>query len=222
MYPLYRHYKGRHYLRLATVTHSETLEPHVAYRSLYDNPVSRSWVRPEAMFLEVVDGGTPRFTRVGSVRTAMPQDERELLLFGHETWGNGLSAETFVRDAMASPNHQRGVRHLLEDLQHQLVSKVGVLRFARGVVGLYSIATRPEARGKGYGSVLVRAVMELLRLEEPETRFLLFSEVAPDMYERLGFRVLPDEFQHFRPSVAMATGDTELSEFEVACLREYF
>jgi ribosomal protein S18 acetylase RimI-like enzyme len=89
-------------------------------------------------------------------------------------------------------------------------------------VGLYSIATRPEARGKGYGSVLVRAVMELLRLEEPETRFLLFSEVAPDMYERLGFRVLPDEFQHFRPSVAMATGDTELSEFEVACLREYF
>jgi GNAT superfamily N-acetyltransferase len=174
------------------------------------------------MFLETLEDGVPRFTVVGAVRMAMPQDEEGLLLFGYDTWGEGRAAETFLEEAVAAPNHRRGTRFLLEDLDHQSVAKVGVLRFARGVVGLYSIATRPEMRGKGYGSVLVRAVMELLRLEEPETRFLLFSEVAPDMYERLGFRVLREEFQRFRPSVAMATGDTELTEFEAPYLDQYF
>ena len=222
MFPLYRHYKGNFYLRLATVTHSETLEPHVVYRSLYDNPVSRSWVRPEAMFLENMPDGTPRFTPIGGVRVAMPQEEEELLLFGHDTWGRGLSQAEFVESAVVEHNHRRGTRYLLQDIHGCPVSKLGVLRFSRAVVGLYSIATRPDVRSRGHSSLLIRAVMELLRLEEPEMRFLLFSEVDPGMYERQGFRVLPESLQRFRPSLAMATGDTALTESEASFLQEYF
>ena len=65
---IYRHYKkGADYRVLGRVAHSETLEPLVLYEALYDNSVSKLWVRPEAMFFSTVeDEGrrVPRFIRV--------------------------------------------------------------------------------------------------------------------------------------------------------------
>ncbi|MDO9197873.1 DUF1653 domain-containing protein, partial [Rhodoferax sp.] len=61
----YRHYKGLRYEVIATVCHSETLEPMTLYRALYGE--HGLWVRPAAMFNEVVviDGvRQPRFTWV--------------------------------------------------------------------------------------------------------------------------------------------------------------
>ena len=63
----YRHYKGLDYEVLAVARHSETLEPVVVYRPLYND--SGWWVRPHAMFIETVrvDGvARPRFERVAS------------------------------------------------------------------------------------------------------------------------------------------------------------
>ena len=55
----YRHYKGGEYEVLATVRHSETLEPMILYRALYG--LQGLWVRPAAMFGETVDvEGSPR------------------------------------------------------------------------------------------------------------------------------------------------------------------
>lgn len=59
----YRHYKGGQYEVLGVVRHSETLEPLVLYRPLYN--ASGMWVRPYAMFLETVqleDQPVRRFT----------------------------------------------------------------------------------------------------------------------------------------------------------------
>ncbi len=61
----YRHYKGLDYEVVGVVRHSETLEPLVLYRPLYDD--SGMWVRPHAMFFEHVeiDGRwQPRFARI--------------------------------------------------------------------------------------------------------------------------------------------------------------
>ena len=61
----YRHYKGGEYEVLGVVRHSESLEPLVLYRPLYNN--SRSWVRPFGMFLEPVEHegkSQPRFSLV--------------------------------------------------------------------------------------------------------------------------------------------------------------
>lgn len=53
---IYRHAKtGRLYRVHFTAKHSETLEEHVVYETLYDNPASRFWVRPAAMFEEIVE-----------------------------------------------------------------------------------------------------------------------------------------------------------------------
>jgi hypothetical protein len=62
----YRHYKGGDYEVIGVARHSETHEPMVVYRPLYNE--TGWWVRPHAMFFEsvTVDGVTrPRFERLG-------------------------------------------------------------------------------------------------------------------------------------------------------------
>jgi hypothetical protein len=62
----YRHYKGNDYEVLGVARHSETQEPLVVYRPLYNG--SGWWVRPFGMFTEQVevDGHRrPRFEFVG-------------------------------------------------------------------------------------------------------------------------------------------------------------
>ena len=62
----YRHYKGTEYEVLGVVRHSETLEPLVLYRPLYND--SGLWVRPYAMFfgeVEVDGRPRPRFAPAG-------------------------------------------------------------------------------------------------------------------------------------------------------------
>jgi hypothetical protein len=61
----YRHFKGGEYEVLAVANHSETHEPMVVYRPLYND--SGWWVRPLAMFVEIVEHEgreVPRFARV--------------------------------------------------------------------------------------------------------------------------------------------------------------
>jgi hypothetical protein len=63
----YRHYKGGEYEVLGVVRHSESLEPMVLYRPLYDG--SGYWVRPFSMFLESVEHEgqrRPRFSLIPS------------------------------------------------------------------------------------------------------------------------------------------------------------
>ncbi|HVK32968.1 MAG TPA: DUF1653 domain-containing protein [Burkholderiaceae bacterium] len=61
----YRHYKGGEYEVIGVARHSETHEPLVVYRPLYND--SGWWVRPHAMFFEtvLVDGvQLPRFEKI--------------------------------------------------------------------------------------------------------------------------------------------------------------
>jgi hypothetical protein len=62
---LYRHYKGGEYEVVGVARHSESLDPMVIYRPLYNE--SGLWVRPHAMFFEQVEVGgelQPRFALV--------------------------------------------------------------------------------------------------------------------------------------------------------------
>jgi len=50
---IYRHFKGNRYELIGVAHHSETLEPMVVYRALYSE--GGLWVRPAAMWSEIVD-----------------------------------------------------------------------------------------------------------------------------------------------------------------------
>ena len=61
----YRHYRGGEYEVIGVARHSETLEPLILYRPLYNQ--TGLWVRPYDMFFEQVevDGHQePRFTLI--------------------------------------------------------------------------------------------------------------------------------------------------------------
>jgi hypothetical protein len=64
---MYRHYKGKLYELIGTATHSESGERLVVYRPCYGERAL--WVRPLAMFSEVIEtpaGRVRRFERVES------------------------------------------------------------------------------------------------------------------------------------------------------------
>ena len=52
---IYKHYKGKEYRVIGIAKHSETLEDLVVYEALYENEVSKLWVRPLSMFEEEVE-----------------------------------------------------------------------------------------------------------------------------------------------------------------------
>ena len=61
----YRHYKGGEYEVIGVARHSESLEPMVVYRPLYN--ATGWWVRPHAMFFgNLMVGGVEvqRFARI--------------------------------------------------------------------------------------------------------------------------------------------------------------
>ena len=67
---LYEHYKGKRYEVLGIVHHSETVEPLVLYKALYETKFGHDslWVRPLAMFVENVEVNgkiMPRFRYLG-------------------------------------------------------------------------------------------------------------------------------------------------------------
>jgi GNAT superfamily N-acetyltransferase len=224
---LYRHRKGMCYLGLGHVLHSEDRGALTLYRCLYENDLGKNWVRPREMFEDELAGGEKRFTPIARMRVVEREDEAEVLMFGHDAWGGGRPPEEFVADYQTNnSNHLRGTRYLLEDLNGVPLSNLNTLRFARGVIGIASVATAPLHRGKGYATQLLKAVMELYRFqgegETGEIRFLLFSEVPPGMYERCGFQVLPKAHQHWEPSVAMATGRLPVTPGEAEILKTYF
>ena len=70
---LYRHYKGGEYEVLGVVRHSESFEPMVLYRPLYNE--SGMWIRPYAMFVgqvEVDRARQPRFAFVSPAAELKP------------------------------------------------------------------------------------------------------------------------------------------------------
>lgn len=50
---IYKHFKGDYYLVVDVANHSETKEPYVVYRRLYED--GSLWIRPLDMFLSEVD-----------------------------------------------------------------------------------------------------------------------------------------------------------------------
>ncbi len=224
MWTIYEHSKGGLYLGLGPARHSETEELLERYLCLYDAPRGAAWVRPAAMFHEEDASGRARFAPRATIRVVMPEDEATVLPFGHDAWGAGRSLEDFVASYATSRDHLRGTRYVLESLEGVAFAGLNTLRFRRGLVGIASVATAAARRRQGHATHLLSGVLALLREQDASTRFLLFSEVDPAVYERVGFARVPDANQHHLPSLAMATGLAQrpLSADEARFFETYF
>lgn len=84
----------------------------------------------------------------------------------------------------------------------EMVSKT-VLHCAAGVAGVYGVATRPEVRGNGLAGHLVLKSLQEAREEGYTTSVLHSSEIAVNLYRRMGFRSVC-------PFLVYATGDLDI------------
>jgi len=219
---LYRHAKEVQHLGFTTALHSEERSPHTAYRCLYPNELTKTWIRPESMFEDLNDQGKQRFEPIARIRVVEPENKARVLAFGFDACGEQQSLSEFIASYGESLNHLTGTCYLLETLDGTPVSNLDVLRFARDAMGIASVATCPEYRSRGYAQLLLKAVMELQRLESgDDLRFLLYSEVNPRLYEECGFFVLGEEHQYFRPSLAMMSGSSDINPTLTPFLKSY-
>lgn len=109
-----------------------------------------------------------------------------------------LEDATFDSDRLSRAQYRR---HLDSDTAQVLVASANhrrflgtaVVFFRKGsqVARLYSIASKPEARGKGVGSALIAAVEGAARARQCRSLRLEVrtdNETAIRLYERLGYR----------------------------------
>ena len=216
MWNIYKHTKGKLYLRLCTALHSESCEPLIVYRALYDNEMAPVWARPEAMFDDEVAPGQSRFIQVARVRILMPEDK----VIDFNLGDRDILVDRFTAPYKDNSNYQ--TRYLIETSNGDPVGNISAIRFARGLVGITALSVSPNYRRQGYGSMLTRAVMELIRGEDSATRFILHSPLESSMHERLGFYRAPDACQFHLPTLTMITGDKQLTEYEISFLSKYF
>ena len=169
----YRHYKGLDYEVLGVVRHSETLQPLVLYRPLYNT--SGDWVRPYAMFLErvVVDGvEQPRFACMASaVDPAQAVDEG----LGHY-------------NAQAAPLHEVQPMVLVEHDQDGRVIAGATGRMWVDCAELQQLWVDEAQRSRGLGRRILQAFERQAAASGARQVFLeTFSFQAPEFYARCGY-----------------------------------
>jgi GNAT superfamily N-acetyltransferase len=96
----------------------------------------------------------------------------------------GLSARLLTPELAAAPE----VRAHLAVLDGRPVATALSVLDEQGWLGLFTVATVPEARGRGVGARLVRAVLEDGARRGARTAHLQSSDMARSLYERIGFR----------------------------------
>jgi GNAT superfamily N-acetyltransferase len=162
---LYRHYKNKFYRVLGEVRHSETQEELVLYETRYESPGGKTWVRPKAMFHEVieVDGRkTPRFALVPlEIREFTQVGEDEIASIGvlmekaFGEWDRKWFDETF--------KHQNQFHLLLAFIDGAPVGfKIG---YEKNEHEFYSWlgGVHPEFRGLGIATDLMKRQHEWCR-----------------------------------------------------------
>jgi putative acetyltransferase len=227
----YRHYKGGEYEVLGAARHSETLEPLVVYRPLYND--SGWWLRPHAMFfgnIEVAGRSQPRFAHLPgpsepSAATTAPFTVREDDLCGEQV--RALLHLHLAGMQAASPP---GTCFALDDsaLRHSAVTvwsawsgdaiagMAALKTLAPDWGELKSMRTHPDFLRRGVGALLLDHIIGVARQRgmrrlSLETGTSPAFEPAVALYHRRGFvdttafaDYAPGEFNRF---MHLALGD---------------
>ena len=114
----------------------------------------------------------------------------------HDVWGGGLDLESHVQRRLKSVQHNRAdwfVGCVDGEVVASLATYPLKFHFRGRVVPGFSIGsvhTRAEARGKGFAPLLIRWVEEYQAASGAELS-LLYSDIDPAYYARLGYQVCP-------------------------------
>jgi predicted N-acetyltransferase YhbS len=148
---------------------------------------------------------------------------QQILDSSYPLWGEGLSPRAYEQYNVAQLKTSWAAAHLerlaLVDGERVLSSAKRYLidatldRRRIAVVGVGAVFTPPALRARGFARLLLERIQEDARQRGSEAA-LLFSEIGPEYYARLGFEVIPRNTVEIRvdrregaPGVVVRTGD---------------
>lgn len=129
-----------------------------------------------------------------TLRPAAASELDAVYRMGFDVWGEGLGLDAYLAGCRASPKYAAGTWWVSADgddvplsslLAHEIALPSGA-----PAVGLGSIATPPELRGRGHASRLISEFLRVREATHGTEVFFLFSDIAPAFYERFGFAAL--------------------------------
>lgn len=147
----------------------------------------------------------------------------QILAETYPLWGEGLTRQAYAQWNAAQMQTAWGRSHLsrvaLVDADRVIASAKRYLLTMRidgravPTLGIGAVFTPPDLRGRGFARTLIEALSDRAGAEGCE-QVLLFSEIGPAFYERLGFVTVPlttcdvaVEMKHGAPAMLVRAGE---------------
>ena len=138
-----------------------------------------------------------------SFRAAKMEEVNWLLSMGYKEWCKNRTFEKYCIDN--GKEDSIGTRYVITH-NDQIVSSAILIKHPdlneHELYGIGSVVTPQEFRGRGYAAELLRECISLV--DKTKAYILLYSDISPRFYEKMGFRVLPAELQKSEKSPCMA------------------
>ena len=130
----------------------------------------------------------------------------------HEFWGGDSQIDEFVKQRLASRHHQRATWYV-GCVDGTVVCSLGAFPFELGLadsieraIFIGCVHTRPENRGQGFAPQLFEFA-ENAEQQAGVKWSLLFSDIAPSYYERLGYQISTAPSICIKPSTYVTQSD---------------
>lgn len=146
-------------------------------------------------------------------RQALPCDRDFLFSEGYKEWQKNRSYEQYCTDNAKEDAY--GTRYVI-DVDGEIVSSLILLNLkdvaGKRAYGIGSVLTSKSHAGKGYATALLNNCMKLI---SKDSYIFLFSDIDPEFYKRLNYRILPEKLQ--KKSICMVHCNDEGWNALIAC-----
>lgn len=149
-------------------------------------------------------------------RTATEKEKRQIYRTEYDYWGLNTDFNDYAKDNEQEEKNG-GLRFVLAD-DHKIYGSLIATTFSNlpklniPLYGIGSVIVPPEERGKGYGVKMLKECIAFHHREHPENVAMLYSDIDPHFYERLGFKQLPIKYQLNEKSICMIHCDQHTYE----------
>ena len=115
-------------------------------------------------------------------------------MMGYDAWSDGGTQEEYLTGCRSSQKYRLGTWYVLvvgDRPVSSLISYHSHFGLPARSLGIGSVSTRPDSRGQGFASTLIRKFVAHMESEQLADAFFLHSDIGTGLYEKLGFRPLP-------------------------------
>ena len=126
------------------------------------------------------------------VRKAREEDLNAIYMMGFDAWGDEYTGPDYLKACGESAKYIKGIWYVLEQNYlpiSSLIVYVKQFSLPDKCAGIGSIATVPGYRKRGYGALLIKNVIQLLKEQDIDAIYL-FSDIAPHYYQKFGFELI--------------------------------